>query len=384
MSATPIRIIGATVVDPQAQTAAPGDLCVADGRVSDGPLPGCATLDATGLFVLPGLIDMHVHLVPPADRAAVPTGDRLAPSRVAMRTALHAGVTTIRDLGGDLLTLLALRREQTIGAVEGSRLFVAGPALTVPHGHGMHSAHGFALGSAADAAVVVHALADAGVDQVKVVTSGARGDRQMKAAVLRAAVSAARSYGLPIAAHAHFQEPQLETSVDAGVTSIEHGFLLHRLPRLLERMAADGVFLCPTMRVVESIREEPQWYGQRLIPQAWTDVRRTVAVAHAAEVNLIAGTDSGVYGVAPGDLWREVTLIGEACGSRFEGLRAATWTAGRALGRADLGHLAPGAIADAVLTRRNPAIEAVVPSDVAAVLQEGRVVWGRLPSADRP
>lgn len=214
---------------------------------------------------------------------------------------------------------------------------------------------------------------------IKVVTSGARGDVQMQAEILRAAVATARKHNLPVAAHAHFQEVQLAAVVRAGVTSIEHGFLLHRRARLLEGMAQDGISLCPTMRVVESIRERPDWYGQRLIPEAWPDVLRTVRAAHAAGVELVAGTDCGVYGVAWDDVWREVTLIGEACGSRWTGLRAATSAAARWLGRDDLGQLRPGSVADAVFLARSPVTSHVDRADVVAVLQAGRLVSGQPP-----
>ncbi|MGH3328111.1 MAG: amidohydrolase family protein [Streptomycetales bacterium] len=278
-------------------------------------------------------------------------------------------------MGGDLLTLLALRREQPAGG----RLFLRGPALTAPGGHGMHSGHGFPVATPADAAAAVLALAAVGANHVKVVTSGARGEVQLDPAVLRAAVAAARMRGLPVAAHAHFQPEQLTAAVDAEVTSIEHGFLLHEVPGLLAQMARDGLFLCPTMRVVESIRAEPGWFGQRLIPQAWPDVQRSVRVAPAAGVALLAGTDSGVYSVTPADVWREVTLLANECGSRWEGLRAATCTAARALGRPDLGSVAPGATADVVFVRRDPVTEAIDAHDVVAVLQAGRVVAGSLP-----
>ena len=72
---------------------------------------------------------------------------------------------------------------------------------------------------------------------------------------------------------------------------IEHGFLLHAVPGVLGRMARDGVFLCPTMRVVESIRAEPGWFGQRLIPQAWPDVQRSVRLV-AGSLSCYAGSAS--------------------------------------------------------------------------------------------
>lgn len=161
--------------------------------------------------------------------------------------------------------------------------------------------------------------------------------------------------------------------------SIEHGFLLHSEPHLLQTMAETGMNLCPTLRVIESIRAHPRRYGQRLIPEAWHDARRTVELAQAEGVSLLAGTDSGVFGVRPSDVWREVTLIADACGSRWSGLQAATCNAGRALGRGDIGHLGAGALADVCLVRRDPVTAAVDAGDVVAVIQAGRLVAGALP-----
>lgn len=375
------RLTGVTIIDPAAHYAAPGSLTVMDGRIvlnHATESPELAELRADDLFVLPGLIDMHVHLVPSLAGGRGLTDEILACCRSTLGDALRAGITSVRDVGGELAVLLTLRAGQVAGRFDGSRVFLAGPALCAPGGHGMHSGHGIAIGSTQDAASVVHALAGARVDHIKLVTSGARGEVQLPPDVLRAAVTAAREQCLPVAVHAHFQADQLTASVNAGVTSIEHGFLLHRTPELLHRMATSAIFLCPTLRVIESIRANPQWYGQRLIPAAWPDALSTVTAARAAGVQLLAGTDSGVYGVRPGDLWREITLLAQRCGSRWDALRAATCSAGRALGRDDLGNLRAGAVADFLLLRRDPLAQDIDAHDVAAVVQAGRLVAGAL------
>lgn len=378
-------LCGATVVEPSTREATSRTLSVVDGRIaspSQAGYPGLPEFRFDGMFVLPGLVDMHVHLVPSLGAGRAVDDEILCGCRSTLADAVRAGVTSIRDVGGDLVALLTLRGDQAAGRFVGSRVFLAGPALCAPGGHGMHSGHGIAVNSGADAAAVVRALAGAGVDHVKLVTSGARGTIQMPADVLRAGVAEARALNLPVAVHAHFQENQLSASIDAGVRSIEHGFLLHRRPDLLDRMAASGTFLCPTLRVVESIHSNPA-YGQRIISAAWPDAGRTVAAAAAAGVSLLAGTDSGVYGVRPDHLWREITLLAQHCGSRWEALRAATYLAGKALNRDDLGHLGTGAVADLVLLRRDPVRHDVGVRDVVAVVQNGRLVSGSFnPSED--
>ncbi len=375
---TNYRLRDCMMVDPVTRTIVHGSLTVSGDRIGDDDEPIQRTIPLDGAFVLPGLIDMHVHIVPSTTEGRDRLNDILQSCRESLRSALRSGVTTVRDLGGTLDVLLPIRREQRVGGFEGSRLFIAGPVLTVPGGHGMASGHGVPVSTVRDAEAVIAALAEVPVDLIKLVTSGARGTHQMPPEMLRAAIAAARRHGMPVAVHAHLQPEQLHIATQSGANSIEHGFLLHRLPGALETMAAEGLYLCPTLRVIEAIRAEPNWHGQRLVPRAWDDALTTVRAAYAAGVELIAGTDSGVFGVQPIDVWREVQLIAEQCGSRWPGLRAATSVAAAALGRPDLGHLSAGSVADLVVLRADPVVQVVGPEDVIAVVQAGRPVVGIL------
>lgn len=373
------RLNECTLVDPMARSIEPGSLSISGDRICQDDGDARQTVSVGGAFVLPGLIDMHVHLIPSAAEGRHRLGDDvLQRCRKSLRSAVRAGVTTVRDLGGTLDVLLAVRHEQRTGGLTGSRVVIAGPVLTAPGGHGLASGHGVPVSTARDAAALIAALAEVPVDIVKVVTSGARGTHQMPPDVLRAAIAAAHRYGLRVAVHAHLQPDQLRIAAQSGADSIEHGFLLHRMPDALQMMAATGSALCPTLRVIDSIRSESDWHGQRLVPQAWDDALATVRAAQATGVELIAGTDSGVFGVQPVDVWREVDLLAEQCGSRWAGLRAATCAAGGALGRSDLGRLTPGAVADLVLLNANPVDRIVGPDDVIAVVQAGRPIFGDL------
>jgi hypothetical protein len=213
---------------------------------------------------------------------------------------------------------------------------------------------------------------------IKVVTSGAHGSNAMPAELLQAIVETAHQQDLPVAAHAHFQLDQLARCIDLEVDTIEHGFLLHRLAGAFEQMAARRIALCPTLRVIESIRAAPGWHGQRLIPNAWQDAIDTTRAAFDAGVPLLAGTDSGVFEVSPIDVWREVELIAHATGSRWEGLRAATSTAARYLRQPGLGTLSPGATGDLIVLDADPLQVEVGPANVRAVFQGGTLVSGDL------
>lgn len=374
------RLTGGTVVDPARRSVSVVDVTVAGDQIApaDDADEGENVIPVRGLFLLPGLIDMHVHLVPSLADGRGISDEVLNSCKATLNEALDAGITSVRDLGGDFATLLTLRAAQEAGTLRGSRVFVGGPAICPPGGHGMHSGHGIAIAEPDDAHNVVEGLAQAGADHVKLITSGARGQVQLRPDVMRSAVVAARTRELPVAVHAHFQRNQLATAIHARVRSIEHGFLLHTQPTLLSEMAATGIYLCPTLRVIESIRSHPEWYGQLLIPAAWPDATQTVQAARQEGIELLTGTDSGVYGVRPADVWREITLIARCVDSRWDGLRAATWLASRALGRYDLGRLDEGAQADIVVLTRNPLTTEVDERDVAAVIQSGRLVTGSL------
>lgn len=365
----------ATVIDPAARSISTTTLSITNGTFGRGSgMDVMRTADLSNLYVLPGLIDMHMHLVPSLVGGRELTAGVLGACQRALRRALDGGVTTIRDLGGPLAELLTLRQL----AGEAPRLFIAGPVLTAPGGHGMHSGHGLAVSSASEARESVTALAQAGVDHIKIVTSGASGNVQLTSEAFAGAVEAAKAAGLPVAVHAHFQPEWLDRAADACVTSIEHGFMLHAQASTLERMARNEVALCPTLRVIESIREAPDWRGQVLIPGAWDDAQKTVHRAHLLGIQLIAGTDYGVFGVREADVWREISLVSRAAGSRWAGLQAATCRAARVLGRPDLGTLAEGACADYVVLRRNPVQDEVDQADVVAVAVAGNVLAGAL------
>jgi imidazolonepropionase-like amidohydrolase len=366
-----------TIVDPEEMTCKPGELRIQRGLFASRSARHSETLEGSGLFALPGLIDAHVHIVPFPGSPGVPSSRVLASAVRSLRNALKAGVTTVRDLGCDLSIALAARSIASSGSAC-SRLLIAGPMLSIPDGHGTGSCHGLGLSDQAEGIAMTGALATAGVDFIKVVSSGANGRHQMSRDLMQVVIAEARARGLCVAVHAHLQTDQIAAAVELGARTIEHGFLLHALPATIERMRADDVSLCPTLRVVEAMREDPTWRGQRLVPAAWDDALTSVRVAAEAGVRLIVGTDAGVFGVGFDAAWREITLVSTETGSRWQGLRAATCSAAAALRLSDLGSFRPGARADAVFLRRNPADQVVTSADVVAVMRDGRIVHGVL------
>jgi imidazolonepropionase-like amidohydrolase len=363
------RILGCFAVDVRRRRIEVRDVATREGRFAlDGDGPAIA---GAGLYLLPGLVDVHAHLL------AVPAGETDPPTPVeAMSTMLRAGITSVRDVGGDLDRSLDLKRQWSDGKIPGPRPYVSGPMLSVPGGHGIASGHGVALMSAAHAREVVAGFAERGVDLIKVATSSARGQDRVPADHFAAAVEEAHARGLPVAAHAHFQLDLLELAIRLGVRSIEHGFALNREPRLADEMARAAVSLVPTLSVIDSIRRHPIWYGQKLVPAARDDARASVVIAAAAGVDVVTGTDAGVFGTPYDAVWGEVNALAELVGSRWSALAAATIAGADLLGdptwRATF---APGDRGDAVLVRRDPTACDVDARDVVAVLQAGEVVY---------
>ena len=335
------------------------------------PIHGVA-LDATDLWVMPGLIDMHVHLV--GHRRPLHAADSVKSASAALTEALAAGVTTVRDLGGPLAELQEVRRAWTCQELLGARPLIGGEMLaSAPDGHGIAAGLGKALGSTADAQAAIDRLARAGADHVKIALASAHGRNALPAEIASEAVRAAAAAHLPVAMHVHLQTELLQLATQLPITSIEHGFLLHKAPENLARMRKAGITLTPTLTVVNRLHESQDQYRQRRLAAAHGDATKTVAMAHAAGVNLAAGTDANVFGVGYGDVWQEQELIGQACGSRLAGLQAATCNAGRAL-RLPIGMLRPDYVADLLLIDVDPINEQVSPNNIVHVVQHGRLV----------
>ena len=174
----------------------------------------------------------------------------------------------MRDLGSPIWALDRLTSVDNDGPGASSVVW-SGPILTVPDGHyGTRSG----IGEGVDEDTLEDFIEDLslrGAGVVKVAMVSARGLDCIPSKLAKHIVEVASRYKLPVAAHAHLQTDMVESALNAGVTTIEHGFVLHRKPDLLARMAEEGVALTPTLAVVESIRKAPNMFGQRLIPAAW-------------------------------------------------------------------------------------------------------------------
>jgi imidazolonepropionase-like amidohydrolase len=395
---------GRLVTDASKPASGPSTITVVEGRitaVAPGLVPapaGTRLVDLSGKTVLPGLIDMHVHLsgdpggdfrdeaVDPDEWAA------LVGAKNARITAL-AGFTTVRDLGSPPLVGFALRRATAEGFIPGPRIVASGPAISVIGGHGDVS--GFrpevikALGvdntctGAEQCAARVREFSRAGADLIKITATGgvlsqqARGlGQHFTDSEMKSIVDTAHALGLKVAAHAHSARG-IEAAARAGVDSIEHGTFADA--RAIAAMKASGSTLVPTLMAFTGIGER---LGKGIYtPQVEAKVRETLnevgkaaRAARAAGVAVVFGTDAAVF--EHGRNAQELALLVELAGmSPAEAIASATTGAARLLGlEKEVGRIAPGFSADLIAVDGDPLRDVRALEHVAYVMVRGKAI----------
>jgi imidazolonepropionase-like amidohydrolase len=338
------------------------------------PGPGDSVIDAAGCYLLPGLIDCHVHLAMPteeADPSAVAGWSDAMIAIYAMKAAertLLGGVTTARDCGGWNYVEMAVRRAIKRGWCIGPRLFLAGRLLSITTGGVDYYPGMYEVANGPDEvrSAARRQLAR-GADFIKVMATGAMLSPENEDAraiqftleELKAAAEIARDNFKHMAAHAHACQGILN-AVEAGADSIEHGTYADE--RALRLMAERKVTLVPTFCATTSMLHDrkvsasmPPHLHERLV--ASREIRQQmVRQAHRLGVPIAMGTDAGTPGNHHGDNVDEAIAMVEESGlSPVESLRAATLNGARLLREQDkLGSLAPGKFADIIATRENP------------------------------
>jgi imidazolonepropionase-like amidohydrolase len=390
-------IIGAMVVDVESGRARRADMAVDGSRIAavertSHPSGGDVVLDATGLFLLPGLIDCHVHLVmrgeDPDPAAVAGRSDReiaIHAADAAGRT-VRGGITTVRDVGGWNHLEMELRRRIEAGDLLGPRLFLAGRLLSAPtpatrYYPGMYEV----VRGAGEVRAAVRAQLDAGADLIKVMATGAMlspeeedaGEAQLTAGELRAAAETAGEREARVAAHAHALEG-IENAVEAGAASIEHGTFADE--RVLRRMAELGTSLVPTLstspRAGDPILEAMPAHIRKRFDESHQIHIEAVRLAHRIGVPIAMGTDAGTPGNHHGRNADEcVRMVEEVGMAPDESIRAATVNAAGLLGlHSELGKLEPGMRADVAGYRSNPLEGIAELTRVAFVMARGRRV----------
>jgi imidazolonepropionase-like amidohydrolase len=369
---------------------------VEDGRIArvvdgEAAVPeGAETIDLAGATLMPGLIDAHAHVgvafpTPTVEHGAEPLRPGTPAHFLAaeLRRALRMGITTMRDVGsyGDLV--VEARQAMRYGAFQGPRLLTCGRIVspTAPGGRFFAGMYREADG-VDDVRRAVREQIRYGADFVKVMTTGARSveledpdPAQLTRDELAVLVEEAHRLGYRTCAHCEGLAGT-ELAVEAGIDTIEHGMYLNQRPDLLEKMAANGQVLVPTLSFLHYTAREGEWtpiltdLGKRNVEQA----QLTVVAAHAADVRLAMGFDYEPLHEAANELLRMI----EAGLPTHAALVAATSGGAHALGiDAYVGTVEEGKAADLLAVDGDPLDEPDAlsePARIRLVLRLGELV----------
>jgi imidazolonepropionase-like amidohydrolase len=350
-------------------------------------------VDVSGAYLLPGLIDCHVHLTQPTDAGDPAKASSRSDAAVALFTAAAAertllgGITTVRDVGGWNYVEMDVRDAVRAGSLRGPRMFLAGKLLSITTSTADYYPGMYEVADGADAVrAAARRQLGRGADLVKVMATGAMlsSETEDSRAIqytldeLRAAVEIAHDNHKHVAAHCHALRG-IENAVEAGVDSIEHCTFAD--DGVLRRMAERGTALVPTICAGELLfRDEsvvatmPPHLVERM--EAFNDVHAAaVRRAHELGVTIAMGTDAGTPGNHHGLNAHECVFLVEQCGlTPAESIATATVHAARLLRQPDLGSLHEGAYADVVAMRANPLDDITELTRMALVVADGRVI----------
>lgn len=397
-------LVGATVVNLNGQSPlrnsvviVQGERIVAIGGANDLDVPNEAeVIDASGKWLIPGLMNMHVHLglVLPgkmeAELADETEGELVLRMAAAARESLEAGVTTIRLPGDQRYGDLALKQAIGKGQAHGPRIFSAGKALVITGGHGSEAGVEYYDGPS-ELVKGTRKQISLGASWIKILISGGiatEGGDIAKALMtpeeINAVIDAAHRFGAQVTAHSG-SPAATSVAVDAGIDCIEHGYFLDR--PVLRKMKEHGTWLVPTMVVSQPATQpfferigSPDWYLQRR-ESVGREHWRALEVAIEEGVNIALGTDQ--LPAEPNDgttaTAREAQYYVEAGMTPLQALRAATIEPARMLKADDeIGSLEVGKYADIVVLNADPVEDIRALRDIRLVMKGGIVYLDRL------
>ena len=363
---------------------------------------GAHLVELRDAYVLPGLIDSHVHLDSDAggDAAMLELMTNSVPATTLRtlanaRKTLLAGFTTVRNLGDETGATLALRDAAARGEVDVPRIVDAGRSMSTTSGHmdetlslaeDLHSAISQEnLCDGADACRrAVRLQVRRGADVIKIATTGGVNSRiggglgaQMFADEAQAIVDTARLYGKKVAVHAHGADG-VNMALAAGAASIEHGTVLD--DESIRLFKKTGAYLVPTLSTVNGYLERLAANPNAYPPEVLTKVRWRISItgqnvqkAYPSGVRIAFGTDAGIskHG-RNADEFEAMVKYGMP---PAEALKAATVNAADLLGlAADIGTLEPGKRADIIAVGGDPLSDVTVLKQVRFVMKDGRVI----------
>ncbi len=358
-----------------------------------------ATFDLKDKTVMPGLIDMHVHIEsesnPKAylERYTDNEADVAYNSVDLAKKTLMAGFTTVRDLGGSGVNI-ALKKAIAQNKIDGPRVFTAGKIISSTGGHGdpTNGSKKALAGDPGPKEGVVNSIEDAkkavrqryknGADLIKITATGgvlsvakSSSNPQFTVEEIKAICETAKDYGFHVAAHAHGDEG-MRRAVLGGVKTIEHGTLMSE--KTMDLMKQHNAYLVPTITAGKEVTEKAAidgYYPEIIVPKALEigpKIQNTFKKAYDRGVGIAFGTDAGVF--KHGQNSREFGYMVEAGMPAIEVIQSATTTNAKILNMDDqLGQIAPGFLADIVAVNDDPTQKIKTMENIVFVMKDGKV-----------
>ena len=362
---------------------------------------GDTVIDLKTSTVMPGLMDMHVHLSSQhggpqtyLERFSLNEADYALRAANYAKITLDSGFTTVRNLGDGYNETVALRNAISKGYATGPRIYTVAKSIATTGGHADPS-NGLShllrpdvgpkqgvVNGEAEAREAVRTRYQDGADLIKITATGgvlsvakSGQNPQFMTDELEAIVETAKDYGMTVAVHAHGKEG-IKRAIEAGVDSIEHGTYMDDEIRKL--MKKHGTYYVPTILAGKFVADKAKidgFFPELVRPKAAAIgplIQNTFEQAHKAGVKIAFGTDSGVS--AHGDNAQEFSLMVEAGMKPADALLSATVNSANLLGISDiLGTLEEGKLADIVAVQGNPLDDISLMESVSFVMKDGVV-----------
>ena len=356
-------------------------------------------IDLKDKYVMPGFMDMHVHIEHESGPKRYEERFRNDPADVALKATqycertLMAGFTTVRDLGGSGVNV-SLQKAINRGFIKGPRIYTCEKSLASTGGHadptnGMRSdlkgdpgPKDGVVNGVEDAKKAVRQRYKNGADCIKITATGGvlsvakdGSGPQFTLEEIKAIVQTAKDYGMTTAAHAHGKEG-MKRAILGGITSIEHGTLMDQ--EIMDLMKKMGTYYVPTISAGNFVAEKakiPGFYPDVIVPKALAigpQIQATFAKAYKNGVTIAFGTDSGVS--YHGNNAKEFELMCEVGMPPIEAIRSATVTTSKLLGISDkAGTIEAGKWADIIAVDADPLKDIKVLQDMKFVMKGGEV-----------
>ena len=354
-------------------------------------------VDLKDKVVMPGLIDMHVHIEHEYDKSAQLKKYILNDADVAFKAAkyakvtLQSGFTTVRDLGGSGVNI-ALRKAIDAGTTEGPRIFTAGKSIATTGGHAdpTNGSSQKLIGNPGPKEGVINSVEDAkkavrqryknGADCIKITATGGvlsvakSGDNpQFTIEEVKAIVDIAKDYGMHVAAHAHGDEG-MQRAILGGVKTIEHGTYMS--DATMDLMIKHDAYMVPTITAGKEVAEKAKvkgCYPEIVVPKALAvgpQIQGTFSRAYKKGVGIAFGTDAGVF--PHGKNGKEFGYMVEAGMPPMKTIQAATITNAKILKMEnELGQVKKGFLADIVAVNDDPTQKIETMENVVFVMKNG-------------